>query len=123
MPSWRSGTFPIHSSPRRQGRGPAAEEITDPGLVPYDCAGLPLFLYRGIAYLTPGWKTASLPLSNMNDDKTAPFPMDASSLSMAGDPILTTAPLTLYRLLQSVTDDTGNRLRVAKKPGSVEIRF
>ena len=43
-----------------------------------------------------------------NDDSTAPFPIDATSLSSADDIIPVTAPLTLYRLLVNGTTDTGN---------------
>ena len=46
-----------------------------------------------------------------------------SRVPFAEDAIVTTEPLTLYRLLLDGTDDAGNRLLAIKKPGLVEIRF
>ena len=73
--------------------------------------------------LVQGWKPGALPLDQTSDDTTAPFPIDATSLSSADDIIPATAPLILYRLLVNGTTDTGNRLRTVDKAGTVEITF
>ena len=67
--------------------------------------------------------TAALPLTQANDDEAAPFPVDAALGGLVEDPILTTAPLTLYRLLLDGTGDAGNLLRAVKRPALVEIRY
>lgn len=50
---------------------------------------------------TSDWKLAALPLSETNDDESAPFPVCESAPTMQVDPIVTSAPLTLYRRLRS----------------------
>jgi hypothetical protein len=48
-----------------------------------------------VANLAPGWQAASLPLTDANDDQTAPFPLATQIGGRASDAIPTGAPLTL----------------------------
>jgi len=52
-----------------------------------------------------------------------PFPLATALDQGAADPIATTAPLTLYRVLIGGTADAGNVLRAMKQAGLVEIRY
>ena len=81
-------------------------------------------LYRGVVpSVTFGWKPLSLPLTDLNDDATAPFPIATAQGGSADDAIPATAPLTLYRVLLEGTTDAGNVLLALKRPGSVHLHF
>ena len=81
-------------------------------------------LYRSVVPdLSLPWRWTALPLTEANDEATAPFPVDTNIGRSSADAIGTAAPLTLYRLLLAGTDDAGNVLRVIKRPGAVEIRY
>jgi len=76
-----------------------------------------------VADLSAGWKSAALPLSDLNDDETPPFPVDTVLGLATDDAIVATGPLTFYRLLLAGGVDAGNLLRVTRRSGIVELRY
>jgi len=79
--------------------------------------------FRGVASnLSPGWRSAALPVTDANDDPIPPFPLNTTISAAAVDDLASTAPLVLYRVLVDGTGDSGNVLRVVKSavPGSVD---
>ena len=82
------------------------------------------FLYRStVESLAPDWPLTYLPLTSANDKLELPFPMSVSLPGSAQDTLAATAPLVLYRLLAENDTPVGNRLRLEKIPGGVELRF
>jgi hypothetical protein len=59
-----------------------------------------LKFHRGvIGSFSPGWQSASLPLTSDNDDETSPFPVAATLPGTYEDTTVPPAPFTIYRLL------------------------
>jgi hypothetical protein len=101
-------------STRGCGTGPRYASFTPP-------AGA---LYRGtVAEVAPGWKSAALPLTSLNQDPTPPFPITSSLPGTAEDTISGSQALVLYRILGPGDADTGNRLRAVKRSAAVALSF
>ena len=82
-------------------------------------------LYRSeVPDLSSGWQLQALPLTSDTDDEIAPFPQAVSFPGIATDPIPSTAPLILYRVLLPGDLYGGNGLNAVKNPGGeVELHF
>jgi hypothetical protein len=90
---------------------------------------LPATVYRGCVdtRAVSDWKAISLPLTEGNDDETAPFPMGTSIPGQAFDDNVPcqigNSDLRLYRILLGGTTPAGNILRAEKVPSGIRLSF
>lgn len=98
----------------------------DIGAFEFSAGGAGLTLHRGVvASYAPGWRAAAFPLTSLNDDESAPFPMSGlASPVQVIDTNAPSVPLVLYLLLDQPGDAaTLDVLRVTRVAGGVAIAF